>query len=219
MNVLVIGDIHGCYHTLKELVDLHWNKDKEFLVLVGDLVNKGMHSVPVIQYVWKLQEKYPYQVFCVRGNNEQYLLDSYKHKVSAKWYNQFKGELKEQDISMGDVANWVESTPLKWETPHVLITHAGVAKGVKYPFYIIGQNSVINNRDPLKNVGKVQIHGHDMIRTGKAQYNKDSHSWNIDTGVWLGNNLTGIRLNRKGKMLELIEVKSHPMDRPVTGKK
>ena len=148
----------------------------------------------------------------VRGNNEQYILDSYKNKSKSKWYLQLKAEIAKHDMPISEMAEWIESTPLKWETPHILITHAGIAKGEKNPFYISNLKSVLNNRSPLKNIGKIQVHGHDMIKTGKAEYNKISHSWNIDTGVWSGNALTGVKLNRKGKLIDVIEVPTHPLD-------
>ena len=41
MNLLVVADVHGCSKTLKTLVRGQWNPHDEFLILVGDLVNKG----------------------------------------------------------------------------------------------------------------------------------------------------------------------------------
>ena len=196
------------------MVETHWNKDKEFLVLVGDLFNKGLHTVPTLQYFWKLQKKYPYQVFLVRGNNEQYILDSHQNKSTAKWFLKLKDDLKEYNIPMSKLAEWLGNTPLKWETPHLLVTHAGVSKGAKNPYYVNGVKSVLHNRSPLKNLGKLQVHGHDILKSAKATYAKTSNSWNIDTGAWAGERLTGLKVNRKGKLLDLIEVETNLMDLP-----
>ena len=70
MNVLVVADVHGCYRTLKRLVELHWKTGGEFLVFAGDLVNKGRRSAKVVEYVRSLQLDFPYHVFVVKGNHE-----------------------------------------------------------------------------------------------------------------------------------------------------
>ena len=54
MKVLVVGDVHGCYFTFKKLVETHWNRKEEFLVLTGDLINKGPHSYEAFLYFLKL---------------------------------------------------------------------------------------------------------------------------------------------------------------------
>eukprot|EP00537_Pseudo-nitzschia_pungens_P006723 CAMPEP_0172369338 /NCGR_PEP_ID=MMETSP1060-20121228/32197_1 /TAXON_ID=37318 /ORGANISM="Pseudo-nitzschia pungens, Strain cf. cingulata" /LENGTH=401 /DNA_ID=CAMNT_0013094227 /DNA_START=224 /DNA_END=1426 /DNA_ORIENTATION=+ len=68
-NILVIGDVHGCY---EELTELHAkarkeNNSKDFsqVILVGDLCNKGPESAKVIRHTrvtpgW----------FAVRGNHD-----------------------------------------------------------------------------------------------------------------------------------------------------
>jgi serine/threonine protein phosphatase 1 len=40
MNLLVIGDIHGCYYTFQMLLDKFWDSEKELLIQVGDIIDK-----------------------------------------------------------------------------------------------------------------------------------------------------------------------------------
>ncbi len=50
--VAVIGDIHGCYFTLKELVSQIKNKYPDIkLYSVGDLVDRGNFSYEVINFI------------------------------------------------------------------------------------------------------------------------------------------------------------------------
>ena len=56
MKLLVIGDVHGCYYTLKELVEKHWHPGEEILIQLGDLINKGPYSGKCIKY-WQELEK------------------------------------------------------------------------------------------------------------------------------------------------------------------
>lgn len=94
MNLLVVADVHGCSKTLKTLVRGQWNPHDEFLILVGDLVNKGPKSAKVIEYVRDLQTEYPYSVFVVRGNHEQMLVDVYDQPTQKlAFFEKFKKDL------------------------------------------------------------------------------------------------------------------------------
>lgn len=45
-------DVHGCFDELISLLDkCKYNKNKDKIVLVGDLVNKGPKSLEVLRYV------------------------------------------------------------------------------------------------------------------------------------------------------------------------
>lgn len=57
-RLFAIGDIHGCFDSLKELVEnkiLLTKEDK--LVLLGDYIDRGIKSKEVIDYIIDLQEK------------------------------------------------------------------------------------------------------------------------------------------------------------------
>ena len=82
MRVLVIGDVHGCYYTLKDLVENYWDPQQDYLVQLGDLINKGLHSAKCVKYWLKLEEKYPYQVFLLRGNHEQMYINGSNRKTN-----------------------------------------------------------------------------------------------------------------------------------------
>jgi len=68
-NILVIGDVHGCYDELLKLyaMAVKENDSKKFqcVILVGDLCNKGPESVKVIRHV-RLNTGW----FSVRGNHD-----------------------------------------------------------------------------------------------------------------------------------------------------
>lgn len=68
------------------------------------------------------------------------------------------------------------------------------------------------NRNELKNVGKVQIHGHTPLKKNTPSFNEKSNSWNIDTGTYYGFGLTGIKLSQKGELLANLNVKTNKKD-------
>ena len=47
-RTVIVGDVHGCYDELQELLKAcRFQAEKDNLVLVGDIVNKGPHSAKV----------------------------------------------------------------------------------------------------------------------------------------------------------------------------
>jgi len=65
INTYVVGDVHGCYDSLIELLELvNFNVDRDMLISVGDLVDKGPKTKEVLDFFMK----YGYPV--VRGNHE-----------------------------------------------------------------------------------------------------------------------------------------------------
>ena len=48
----VVGDVHGCFRTLERAIaELHFNADRDRLFGVGDLVNRGPHSVEAVDWL------------------------------------------------------------------------------------------------------------------------------------------------------------------------
>lgn len=68
----VIGDIHGRYDLVfKALEKVNFNIEKDRLFCVGDLIDRGVHSEYVLEF---LSEPY---VHAIRGNHEDMLLELY----------------------------------------------------------------------------------------------------------------------------------------------
>jgi serine/threonine protein phosphatase 1 len=66
MKHCVVGDVHGEYRSLLNLV-AKTPKGTEF-IFVGDLIDRGTHSAHVIQFVRK------YKLACVKGNHEEMMI-------------------------------------------------------------------------------------------------------------------------------------------------
>lgn len=88
MRIFAIGDIHGHYDLLNNLIntlfehyDLNLLQDK--LVFMGDYIDRGPNSKQVLERLHGLQLLYPQNVICLLGNHEQMMLDYYAGK--DKW--------------------------------------------------------------------------------------------------------------------------------------
>lgn len=82
--VLCIGDVHGRFDLLKQLlaqVDslverrLDDQQPQPHLVFVGDYVDRGENSAEVLEWLFQLQQQLPGNVFCLMGNHEKMLLE------------------------------------------------------------------------------------------------------------------------------------------------
>lgn len=79
-NFIIIGDIHGCFDELKQLLSLKAVKEElesknTAIVCIGDLVDKGPKSKEVLDWFFELKNNYG-NCFSVRGNHE-YKLQRY----------------------------------------------------------------------------------------------------------------------------------------------
>jgi len=79
-RVYAIGDIHGRYDLLADLLDRiggdDWrrkHREETCLVLLGDYVDRGPQSREVIDFIIKLREQWPH-LTCLMGNHEQVFL-------------------------------------------------------------------------------------------------------------------------------------------------
>ena len=72
----MIPDIHGCYITLRYVVDTILKPDrKDGIFFLGDFINKGPDSKKVLDYVMKLK-KQGLDIHTIMGNHEKLLLNA-----------------------------------------------------------------------------------------------------------------------------------------------
>lgn len=77
-RLIVVGDIHGQLHSFQRLVaKVGYNQTRDRIVLLGDLITKGPHSLQVLDYAMSIK------ALCVRGNHASTVLELYAklHKL------------------------------------------------------------------------------------------------------------------------------------------
>ncbi|KEO72824.1 metallophosphoesterase family protein [Anditalea andensis] len=210
-HYFIIGDVHGCLKTFQELVHRYWNKDKEILIQLGDLIDRGAYSPQTIQYCMDLEVTYPGLTLFLKGNHEQMLLDYYDNIASSWWNNGGREtiiQFESANLDIKDYLPWIRKNRLLYENRNIFVSHAGWshnAKGIpddRHP------NGLLWNRSKLKNLGKLQVIGHTPLTSGIPSYNPESNSLNIDTGAYKGICLSGIKIDVNGKILQHCSVPS-----------
>lgn len=79
----VIGDIHGCHELLEDLLT-KWDQNRQQLVFIGDLIDRGLDSKSCLERVVRLVQEGG--AICLMGNHERMFLaylddpeDRYEH--------------------------------------------------------------------------------------------------------------------------------------------
>ncbi len=165
----VISDIHGCTNTFKNLLLNVLQIDKsDRLYLLGDYINKGPDSKGTIDFIFHLMDM-GYNLNCLRGNHEQYLIDGLN---SSREEITFLNRGGRQTLESFGVDN-IRQIPAKYlkfinslthfiETENYILVHAGLNFDMDNPYN--DEYSMLNIRDmefdTKKTGGKCIIHGH-----------------------------------------------------------
>lgn len=217
MNLFLIGDVHGCFHTFSELLK-RWNPTTERLIQVGDLVDRGAHIPATVGLAQRLSEQHPASTTFLLGNHEAEMLHHYGPQGPAlgwlKWGGRSSAEqYKRQPQLLARHLPWLQQRPLLWQNDHVLASHAGIGPAPE-AYEPTSANGLLWVRGPLKRLAKLQVVGHTPMDGGEPIHDPDSHTMYIDTGAVFGRNLTGLRLAPTGAVLDMVLMPADPRDLP-----
>ncbi len=201
MKYFIVGDVHGCMNTYKSLLEKYWNPQKEILIQVGDIVNKGKHTYDTILFSMELAKKYPENFIQLRGNNDHLLYRELKEKGFSLKVRKFLGE---RGANEEEIIEWLGSFSHFWENETLFISHAGVDKNNNYPVKP-DDLKIIYTREKLKNIGKKQFVGHVIVEA--PLYDKSKNIWYLDTGAGFGKKLSGVKVKSNGKVTDIISIK------------
>lgn len=205
MNYFIIGDIHGCYYTLREMLDKHWHSTEEKLVILGDFVNKGKHTFAVLEFLIDLKEKLGEKMVILKGNNEYLFEEYYRDAITLNAKQKFEN----YNLDYIQTLNWMNNLPHHWQNGVVYASHAGVAEDAAFPVEK-DDVQILFNRKPLKNIGKRQFVGHVVM--SEPKFDENSDAWYLDTGAGFGKKLTAARVENTGAVNEIISLEVNKKD-------
>jgi len=192
-RTFAIGDIHGCFRTLFELlirvIDL---KKSDRLILLGDYIDRGDQIRDVIDFIIDLKEK-GFDIVTLRGNHEQMLLDSVSDVEMFTLWMMNKGASTLESFGVSD-ASGLEGKYLEFfrslanytEIGNILFVHAGFNDFIDNPFSdtesMIWNSGLSYNNPLLKD--RIIIHGHrpKQVAYVEALLRDKSRVIPIDTG-------------------------------------
>jgi len=198
-KIFAIGDIHGCFDKLKNLISLlPINYEEDTLVFLGDYIDRGSDSFAVVEYLIDLNKKHSNIVF-LKGNHEDMLFRYLYGKDEATFlFNGGQQTLKDYMNKKGKIVippdhlDFYKSLQLYHETDDYIFVHAGMRDDV--PISRQSQADLLWIRRPFIlstfDFGKRVVFGHTPLSEVIVQDNKIG----IDTGAVYGYKLTCLEL-------------------------
>lgn len=141
---LFVGDTHGDFNSTKKIVKLFLDGKYNYIVFLGDYVDRGISQIENINYVLCLKLFYPESVILLRGNHETPLANLYYgfyyeilRKLDKKFYDLYSELFAKMPYAV--LAN-----------NHILALHGGIAENLKTIQQIENiEKNLIDVRDPM----------------------------------------------------------------------
>lgn len=225
-SFFVIGDVHGCFEMLQCLLT-NWNVEREQLIFLGDLIDRGERSREVVQFAMKLNKDFG--AIIIGGNHESMLLEWLDSPIShanfyykaggkqtlASFYDQkqvetfFPEKLAEQlKRDYAEEIQFLRSLPDYVERKNYLFVHAGVNLDIN-DWKNSGSQFFRTIREPfhhgVNTTGKTIIFGHTPTR--RIHPDKRDDIWispcktkiGIDGAAVYGGKLHGLHIKKHGE--------------------
>jgi len=118
MRTIVVGDIHGCYQELLQLLEKVQLRAEDCLVSLGDIVDRGPDSIKVYDFLRNRPN-----TIVLMGNHER------KHLRQTLSYSQEIVKLQFSD-RYTEFLDWIHDLPYYHETDKAILVHAAVENGI-----------------------------------------------------------------------------------------
>ena len=226
--IAVIGDIHGCYFTLKELVAQVRTKYPGIdIYSVGDLVDRGNNNYEAVDFVISENIKFT-------PGNHDYMFYHFIHypgsELSRIWiYNGSETTVNSYSDKVDEMYKHLEviiKAPLFYDLPDCFICHAGISSYFKsrlpkkvlenieqvdkiMRLNLMSDHGILWTRDTLLNIGKLQIVGH--TRQRDVTYHKSNNAAYIDTSAYTGNKISAV-IVENNHIIETLSVPTNNRD-------
>jgi serine/threonine protein phosphatase 1 len=199
MKTFVIGDIHGCFTELEDLLDKAGVAGDDRIIALGDIVDRGPDSVQVLDFF----SNHPSRL-SLMGNHERKHIRGARHEVRLALSQIISRE--EFGTGYPQALEWMGRFPLFLDLPEAVLVHGYLEPGVsleqqrdtvlcgtmsgdhylrsqyEQPWYVLydGEKPVI-------------VGHHDHLRNGQPFVFRD-RVFCLDTSCAHGGTLTGLLL-------------------------
>ena len=215
MRTIVISDIHGSYYTMKKLLnEVNFEADKDKLICLGDMCDRGKNTRLVWEFFYNLQKVYSHHVVLL-GNHEDmfnlamkeamysdYLVIRQDHYFRNSGLTTLQSFYEDATVEnrrkyfrkfardYRDLRKWLKNLPTRYESNEFYFVHAGI----DFDKYFWNQNhrDMVWIREPFlsseKKYDKKVFHGHSPVKVEPYYEIKDNRI-NVDGGCVYGGKL------------------------------
>jgi len=119
MATWIIGDVHGCFVTLKRLLKrIDFDARRDRLIQVGDLANKGPSTLEVLRWAMGLGSRFQ----MVLGNHDLHLL---ARAAGRRMRKEDTLDLVLHAPDRDSLLDWLVNQPLTLRVGETVVVHAG----------------------------------------------------------------------------------------------
>ena len=192
-RTIIIGDIHGCFDELCDLVKLIDLQTDDRIIAVGDLITKGPKNAQVLDLFINDQ-----RFSSVVGNHDRTIRQRLRGEPVPLTKQQHDA-IQQLDDDRERYSQYLRSLPYIIELPNHLIVHAGIRPGVPLDEQMASDLTEIRTMgaDPTRRKGTAwyEIYrGPKTILFGhwpKKKPKRAPFAIGLDTGCVYGGQLTG----------------------------
>jgi diadenosine tetraphosphatase ApaH/serine/threonine PP2A family protein phosphatase len=194
-----IGDIHGCYTQLRNLLGhcrQHCGSNPSRFIFVGDYIDRGRHSREVVDFLIETQASAPERFVCLRGNHDDMAVNAALGQDVEIWLANGGGAtLRSYGVGRADEMvrahlDWLDSLPLCMSDARRFYVHAGIMPGV--PLERQSKDVMLWIREPFlsdpRDHGRFIVHGHTPVESPVPELR--ANRLDLDTGACFGGPLS-----------------------------
>ena len=184
---IAIGDIHGCYDLLRDLLEykIKFDPTTDEVIFIGDYIDRGNDSQKVVAYLKNLKESYPDRIILLKGNHELLAYRAFQAK-SKKDLFLWKIEGSRFTIeSFGGFEQarktlmpFITSLQIYHQTADYIFVHGGIPSGKTLE--TTSEEELLWERNVESYSGKRIVVGH----TPQVNVTRYKHAIAIDTGAF-----------------------------------
>lgn len=199
-RTIAIGDIHGCFHELQDLLDKAGPTDGDSIIALGDIVDRGPEPAQVLEFF-----RITPNALSLMGNHERKHIRSYRGHVRPA-LSQLITRHQIGEDAYTDAVTYMATFPLYKELDDAVLVHGFWEPGVQTQEQkevvlvgTMGGNAHLKERldrpwYELYDGEKPLVAGHlDYLQTGKPLI-ADDRVFCLDTGCSHGGRLTALVL-------------------------
>lgn len=207
MSTYFIGDVHGCYNNLRNILDnVNFDPNYDMLYLTGDLVARGPNSLEVLRLIKSFNKS----ATTVLGNHDLHLLKTYfgfNHKEFKEYFHTI---LKAPDVD--ELMLWLRTQPILHvdETKKLLMSHAGINPQWNLnqtKIYAKEIENILTSKNPFSLFKKLSN------SNKKKLIKNDTHNYHIKSIQNNLNSFTKMRYIQKNGLLDF-KYKDNPENVP-----
>lgn len=126
--ISIVGDIHGQYHDLLEIMHIGGPLPDTNYLFLGDYVDRGYYSVETVSLLMVLKLRFPDRIFLIRGNHESRTITT-NYGFYSEVLNKYNGSAKVWQL-ITDIFDYL---PLGATIDgRIFATHGGLSPSCQY---------------------------------------------------------------------------------------